>query len=76
VIDTTTNTVVVPELWSGTPGIGGVAFTPDGKLAYVTTLGFEVLVDSVLVIDTTTNTVVTTIRVKTAPVGVAMAPPH
>jgi YVTN family beta-propeller protein len=76
VIDTTTNAVVVPELWSGTPGIAGLAVTPDGKGVYVATQRREVFFDDVLVLDATTNTVVTTVRVRTAPVGVAMAPPH
>jgi YVTN family beta-propeller protein len=75
VIDTTTNTVVVPGLWSGTPGVAGLAVTPDGERVYVATLS-EVFFDSVLVIDTTTNMVVTTVRVRTAPVSVAMAPPR
>jgi YVTN family beta-propeller protein len=75
-IDTTTNTVVLPELWSGTPGIAGLAVTPDGKSVYVATQRDEVFFDDVLVLDATTNTVVTTVRVRTAPVGVAMAPPR
>src|SRR5262245_32759988 len=76
VIDTTTNTVVVPELWSGSPGIAGLAVTPDGERVYVATQLSEVFFDSVLVIDTNTNTVVTTVRVRAAPVSVAMAPPR
>ena len=76
VIDTTTNTVVLPELWSGTSGVAGLAVTPDGKSVYVATQRHEVFFDDVLVLDATTNTVVTTVRVRTAPVGVAMAPPH
>jgi YVTN family beta-propeller protein len=76
VIDTTTNTVVLHELWSGTPGIAGLAVTPDGKSVYVATQRAEVFFDDVLVLDATTNTVLTTVRVRTAPVGVAMAPPR
>jgi YVTN family beta-propeller protein len=75
VIDTTTNTVVVPELWTGTPSVGGVAVTPDGKRVYVATQGRDVVFDSVLIIDTTTNTVVNTVRVETAAGGIVMAPP-
>src|SRR5262249_29955955 len=51
VIDTTTNTVVLPELWSGTPGIAGLAITPDGKSVYVATQRDEVFFDDVLVLD-------------------------
>jgi YVTN family beta-propeller protein len=76
VIDTTTNTVVLPELWSGASWIAGLAVTPDGKSVYVATQRDEVFFDDVLVLDATTNTVVTTVRVRTAPVGVAMAPPR
>jgi len=74
-IDTTTNTVVLPELWSGTPGIAGLAVTPDGKSVYVATQRTEVFFDSVLVIDATTNKVATMVGVRARPVGVAMAQP-
>ena len=75
VIDTKTNTVV--DLDPETPEIEGipvgdnplrVAFTPDGRRAYVTNRGSN----TVSVIDTKTNTVVDTIEVGMAPGGVAI----
>jgi YVTN family beta-propeller protein len=69
VIDTATNTFV------GTPiPVGSnpewVAVAPDGKHAYVANFGSN----NVSVIDTATNTVVTTVPVGSKPNGVAVAP--
>ncbi len=69
VIDTATNKVVatVPVLYEAL----GVAVAPDGKHAYVTSDSCN----SVLVIDTATNTVeVDTIPVGTFPFGIAVTP--
>ena len=49
----------------------GVAITPDGKRAYVTNASSN----NVSVIDTTTNTVVATVPVRSFPTGVATFPP-
>ena len=81
VINTKTNTVV--DLDPATPGIqgipvgiapAGVAFTPNGKTAYVANL----ISNTVSVIDTKTNTVVATINGEdesfSAPLAVAITP--
>ena len=48
----------------------GVAVDPDGKKVYVTNLGSS----DVSVIDTATNTVITTVHVEKRPAGVAVTP--
>ncbi|HEX3497430.1 MAG TPA: hypothetical protein VHT02_09735, partial [Methylocella sp.] len=53
----------------------GIAFTPDGKHAYVTnTFGIFTVSNNVSVIDTSTMTVVDTIPVGSSPVGVGIVP--
>lgn len=77
VIDTATNTVISDISVAG-PSVtfhpltypNGVAITPDGTRAYVTVNGQN----AVWVIDTATNTVVTTISVLLLPVSVAITP--
>ena len=49
-------------------GPGGVAITPDGSYAYVANFSS----DSVSIIDTSTDTVVDTVSVRSAPFGVAI----
>jgi len=68
VISTATNTVVskIPA-----SGFSGVAISPDGKQAYISNSDDN----SVAVVDTTTNNVVTKIAVGIAPLGVGVAPP-
>lgn len=51
IINTFTNTVIGPPILTG-PGTSGIAITPDGSRAYVTTSG------RVLIIDTFTNTII------------------
>jgi YVTN family beta-propeller protein len=70
VIDTATN-MVMTTLTMGFGGPVGVAVTPDGKHAYVTTNGGS---NNVSVIDTATNMVMTTLTVGTNPTGVAVTP--
>jgi YVTN family beta-propeller protein len=72
VIDATTNTVVATiTVGPGVPSqTMGVAVTPDGTKVYVTNSG----TNTVPVIDTATNTVVTTISGFTSPFGVAVTP--
>ena len=68
VIDTQTNTVI--DTISGVAT--QIAITPDGSRAYATAdLNGDILV---LVIDTTTNSVLTTIPVGGAPIGIAITP--
>ena len=73
VIDTTTNTVVtsiaVAKGSSSTTG-RGIAFSPGGKKAYLTSGGL----DKISVIDDVTKNVVATVVVGTDPVGVAITP--
>jgi YVTN family beta-propeller protein len=77
VIETNSNTVVATvEVGSFLSPLSssltnGVAITPDGKHAYVTTSKVD---DTVLVIETTGNTVMTTIPVGLGPFGVAVTP--
>ena len=73
VINTATNTVAatVPV------GVGpfGVAITPNGAFAYVTVFDTLSCIGGVLVIDTATNTVVTTVSpLDSCPAGVATTP--
>jgi len=76
VINTTTNTVVKTISGASCTTLGvsicyptGVAIGPFGKYAYATSHG-----DSVYVIDTSSNAVVDTITVGTAPGGIAIRP--
>ncbi len=73
VIDTATNTVVATVPVAGIPT--GVAVTPDGARAYVTsgasTTGTS---NTVFVIATASNTVVATIPAESFPFGVAVTP--
>ena len=65
VLSTTTNTVV------GSVGLGGgegIDFTPNGAFAYVA------VPSGAAVIDTATNTVVTTVPAGSSPIGVAINP--
>jgi YVTN family beta-propeller protein len=80
VINTTTNTVVATIPIANAPfpaavTVGAVAFTPDGKHAYVTYLaGHFFPGTSVAVIDTATNMVVARIGVGCCSQGVAVTP--
>jgi YVTN family beta-propeller protein len=69
VIDTKTNEVVATIPGVG-PGPVGVAVTPDGAYVYVV----NVLVGTVSVIETATNTVVDTVEVGPGPRAVAITP--
>ena len=70
VIDTSTNTEVLPRIPVGTSPLG-VAITPDGAFAYVVNLNSH----NVSVIDTSTNTeVLPRIPVGFSPLGVAFTP--
>lgn len=71
VIDTATITVIASLPVGGTSPFG-VAITPDSKRAYVVNHGSS----SVSVIDTATNTVITTIMLApgSGPVGIAISP--
>ena len=74
VIDTATNMVVatVPVAWHARMR---VAFTPDGKHAYVTNIhAFRFFPLNVSVIDTATNIVVATVPLGNTPLGVAVTP--
>ncbi|MGE0238898.1 MAG: cytochrome D1 domain-containing protein [Parvibaculaceae bacterium] len=72
-IDTHSNTVAatidIPKGSTSTTG-RGLAFSPDGRRAYVTTGGLNKLT----VIDTATRTVTASVAVGTDPVGVAVTP--
>jgi YVTN family beta-propeller protein len=75
VINTATNTL--ERIISGGTGTFGVAFTPDGKFAYVGNNGD----DTVSVINTASNTIVSAIRIPPVrsgsanqPIGVAITP--
>lgn len=67
VINTLTNTVVDTITVGQSPW--GIAFTPDGKRAYVANMS-----GTISVIDTGTNTVVATITDPAGPIGVAITP--
>jgi YVTN family beta-propeller protein/autotransporter-associated beta strand protein len=69
VIDTATNTVIGAPIPVGN-GPVAVAFSPDGSRAYVTNNGSG----NVSIINTATNTVVTTVGVGTLPTSVAVSP--
>jgi len=71
VIDTSTNTEVLPRI--PVPFPAGMAITPDGAFAYVT--NYNLNSPNVSVIDTSTNTeVLPRIPVGLAPLGVAITP--
>jgi YVTN family beta-propeller protein len=74
VIDAASNTVTATFL-TGTPYPVGLAVSPDGKTLYVSSgvSGFSIP-EVVSVIDTTTDTVTTTIPVGTSPTGVGVTP--
>jgi YVTN family beta-propeller protein len=72
VIDTSTNTEVLPRIPVGTSPVG-VAIAPDGAFAYVT--NSDINFHNVSVIDTSTNTeVLPRIPVGTSPAHVAITP--
>jgi YVTN family beta-propeller protein len=69
VIDTATNSVVVPSIPVGL-GTRSVAISPDGRFAYVA-VQFE---GRVTIVDTTTNAVVATVNTGGQPTGLKMTP--
>ncbi|HXQ69359.1 MAG TPA: beta-propeller fold lactonase family protein [Pyrinomonadaceae bacterium] len=69
-IDTATNMVAATVLLPDSPGLAGIAITPNGARAYVTNAnGFDVFV-----IDTATNTLFTTVTVGSFPRRVDITP--
>ena len=76
VIDTETNTVVdainlTKDSLFGTTS-SGIAFTPDGQLAYV--LQMDKHEDNVSIIDVSTNKIVKTVSINESPAGIAITP--
>ncbi len=71
VLDANTNTVEPATIAVGNDPVL-VALTPDGAFAYVSNFGFGTG-STVSVIDTSTNTVVTTLNVGSAPEAIAIA---
>ena len=68
VIDTANNHVIATVTVGSAPY--GVAVSPDGTLAYITSSG----ANSVSVVDTANNTVIATVTVGSPPYGVAVTP--
>ncbi|AKB19431.1 disaggregatase related repeat-containing protein [Methanosarcina sp. WWM596] len=74
VIDTATNTATYLDLGGMGEGPFGVAVTPDGSKVYITAGYTDTESDTLYVIDTATNNLITTVDVGDGPRGVAVTP--